>query len=71
MFQRRCSQSGRREGGTHLADAADVLRARLLVEAEVLVQAEADVVAVEAVGELVEVEEVLLERAGNRRLDRR
>ena len=65
--------SARNQGGrgTHLADAADVLRARLLVEAEVLVQAEADVVAVEAVGELVEVEEVLLESAGNRRLDRR
>lgn len=53
---------------THLADAADVLVPRLLVEPEVLVQPEADVVAVQAVRELVQVEEVLLERARDRRL---
>ena len=57
-----------RRANAHLADAADVLSARLLVEAEILVQTKADVVAVEAVGELLEVEEVLLERAGDRRL---
>lgn len=54
--------------GTHLADPADVLVARLLVEPEVLVEPEADVVPVEPVRELVEVQEVLLERAGDRRL---
>ena len=52
----------------HLPDPADVLVPALLVEAEVVVEAEADVVAIEAVGELLEVEEVLLERARDRRL---
>ena len=52
----------------HLADPADVLVPALLVEAEVVVEAEADVVAVESVGELLEVEEVLLERAADRGL---
>lgn len=46
-----------------LADAADVLVARALVEAEVLVQPEAHVVTVEAVAEAVLVQQVLLERA--------
>ncbi len=54
--------------GTHLADPADVLVARLLVESEVLVQPEADVVAIQPVRELVQVEKVLLECAGDRRL---
>ena len=53
---------------THLADATDVLIARLLVEPEVLVEPEADVVPVEPVRELVEVQEVLLERTSDRRL---
>jgi hypothetical protein len=48
-----------------LANATDVLVAVLLREAEVLVEAEADVVAVEAVGGDAEVEEVLLERGGD------
>lgn len=48
-----------------LCDTADVLVARLLVEAEVLVQAEAHVVAVEAVGREAALQEVLLERFGN------
>ena len=61
--------NGKRQA--HLPDPADILVPALLVEAEVVVEAEADVVAVEAVGELVEMEEVLLERAGNRRLERR
>lgn len=58
------------EDGEHayFADPADVLRARLFVEAKILVESEADVVAVEAVGELLEVEEMLLERACDRRL---
>lgn len=61
---------GANEGGdgTHLADPADVLIARLLVEPEILVKSEADVVPVEPVRELVEVQKVLLERAGDRRL---
>lgn len=52
----------------YLADPADVLVARLLIESEILVEAEADVIAVEAVGELLEVEEVLLERTSDGRL---
>lgn len=44
-----------------LGDAADVLIAVFFREAEVFVEAEADVVAVEAVGGEAEVEEVLLE----------
>jgi hypothetical protein len=51
--------------GSYLRDAADVLVAVLLGETQVLVQAEADVVAVEAVGGQAEVEEVLLERGGD------
>ena len=53
---------------TYLSDPPDVLVARLVVEAEVLVQPEPDVVPIEAVRELVQVEEVLLERARDRRL---
>ena len=53
---------------THLADPTDVLVARLLVEPEVLVQPEADVIAIQTVRELVQVEEVLLECASDRRL---
>ena len=55
-------------GTTHLADPTDVLIARLLVEPEVLVESKPDVVAVEAVRELAQVQEVLLQRAGDRRL---
>ena len=47
----------------HLANAADVLIARFLVEAEVLVETEADVIAVQAVAKLLQVEKVLLKRA--------
>ena len=47
----------------YLADATDVLVPGLVIKAEVLVQAEADVVAVETVGELVEVKEILLQSA--------
>ena len=57
-----------RKGQAHLPDPAGILVPALLVEAEVVVEAEADVVAVEAVGELLEVEEVLLERAADRGL---
>lgn len=55
---------------TYLGNAADVLVAVLLREAQVLVQAEADIVAVEAVGGQADVEEVLLQRGRDRRLAR-
>lgn len=55
---------------THLADAADILVPRLLVKSEVLVEAESDVVAVEAVGKLLQVQKVLLEGACDRGLER-
>lgn len=45
----------------HLRDAADVLVAILLGETQVLVQAEAHVVAIEAVGGGAELQQVLLE----------
>lgn len=51
-----------------LADAADVLLAVGLGEAQVPVQAEADVVAVEPVRGHAEVQQVLLERRRHRRL---
>jgi hypothetical protein len=53
---------------SYLRDAANVLDTVLVGEAEVLVEAEADVVAVEAVGVDAEVEEVLLESSGYSRL---
>ena len=53
---------------TYLADSSDVLGAVLIGEAEVLVETEAHVVAVEAVGGEPEVQEVLLEGRGHRRL---
>jgi len=53
---------------TRLADATNVLIAILFREAEVFVESEADVVAVEAVGELAEMKQMLLERGGDRRL---
>lgn len=54
-----------------LADSADVLDAVLVGEAEVLVEAEADVVAVKAVGGQTEVQQVLLEGGRDGRLARR
>lgn len=55
---------------TDLSNAADVLLAVLGREAEVLVEAEADVVAVEAERALALLEELELERARERRLAR-
>lgn len=55
---------------SYLAYPADVLVAVLLGEAEVLVQTEADVVAVQAVGSVAEVEQVLLKSGGDGRLAR-
>ena len=54
----------------HFGDAADVLDARLLGEAEVLVEAVADVVAVEDVGVLALGGEALLDEVGDGRLAR-
>jgi len=51
-----------------LADATDVLVAVLLAEAEVLVQAHADVVAVKPEGALAELEDGRLERDAERAL---
>ena len=45
--------------GTHLAHSSDVLVPRLLVESEVVVEAEPDIVTVEAIGEFMEVEKML------------
>jgi hypothetical protein len=56
---------------THLSDPADVLVAVLLGEVQVLVQAEAHIVAVQAVRRKAQVQQVLLERRGNGRLARR
>lgn len=58
-------------GLTYLSNAADVLVAVLLREAQVLVQAEAHVVAVEPVRGQAEVQQVLLEGRGDGRLARR
>lgn len=66
-----CDGGGVGEQLGDLADAADVLVAVLLGEAQVLVEAEADVVAVEAVGDQAEVQQVLLERGGDGGLARR
>lgn len=49
----------------HLADAADVLVAVLFREAQVLVEPEAHVVAVEAVGRQAQVQEMLLQGRGD------
>lgn len=54
----------------HLGYTADVLFAIRGGEAEILVKAEADIVAVEAVGGVVVVEEVLLEGGGDGRFAR-
>lgn len=53
---------------TYLSYSANILVPRLLIETKVLVQAKAHVVAIKTVGELLEVEKVLLERACDRRL---
>ena len=56
---------GRRRNGSHLCYPPDVLISALLVEAQVLVQAEAHIVAVQTVCCEPEVEQVLLERRGD------
>ena len=53
---------------TCLANPTNVLVPRLLIKAQVFVQAKADVVAVQTVGELLQVKEVLLKRTRNSRL---
>ena len=57
--------------GTYLANTANVLVARLLIEAEVLIETEANVVTIEAVGELLEVKQMLLKRTSDGRLQQR
>ena len=54
----------------YLGDATNVLVAVLLGESEILVQAEADVVAVESVGGQANVKQVLLKSRGDGRLAR-
>ena len=54
----------------YLANSTNVLVPRLLIETQVLVQTEPDIVAIQTVGELLEVEEVLLERTCDGRLRR-
>lgn len=63
---------GRRVGKElgNFADAADVLNAVLVAEAQVLVQAETDIVAIETVGSQAQVQEVLLQGGSNGRLAR-
>ena len=64
-----CS-GGRSRNRTHLCYPPDVLISALLVETQVLVEAEAHVVAIKTVCGEAEVEQVLLERSGDGRLAR-
>lgn len=57
--------------GTYLSDSSNVLYSILGREAQVLVQAESDIVTVQSVGLEAKVEEMLLESGGNSRLSRR
>ena len=59
-----------RAGAAYLCNTANVLVTALLVKAKVLVQAEADIVAIETVGSKTLLQEVLLESSGNGRLAR-
>lgn len=52
----------------YLSDPPNVLIARLLVEAEVLIQTKPDIIAIQAIGKFIEVEEMLLKRACDGRL---
>jgi hypothetical protein len=56
-----------RDRPAYFCDPANILVAILLGKAQVLVQAKADVIAVQPVSSQAEVEKVLLERGGNRR----
>ena len=51
--------------GTNLADSADVLIARLFVETKVLVQTETNIISIQAIGEFMEVQQVLLKGTRN------
>lgn len=55
---------------SYLSNAADILVAVFLREAQVLVQAEANIVAVEPVGGKADMKQVLLKGSGNGRLSR-
>ena len=52
-------------GLAHLGNPPDILPPVLFAETQILIQAEADVVAIESVGGQAVVEEVLLERDGD------
>src|SRR3569833_1458248 len=58
------------DGETHLGYPSDVLVAVLLGEAQVLVQPEARIIAVQPVGGQTEMQQVLLQRRGDGRLAR-
>ena len=55
----KCSESA------YLSDSPNVLVARRLVEAEVFIQTKSDVIAIQAIGKFMEVEEMLLKRTGD------
>lgn len=61
-----CEYSERENRRSYFTNPADVLVARLLVEAEVFVQSESNVVAVQPIRELLVVQEMLFECTGNR-----
>lgn len=50
---------------THLADSPNILVTRFFVKSQIFVQPKPNIVAVKAVSELVQVQKVLLESAGD------
>ena len=50
---------------THLADSPNILVPRFLVKSQIFVQTKPNIVAVKAVSELVQMQKVLLESAGD------
>ena len=63
--RRECQSAAISEQQRYLSYASDVLIAILFAETKVFVQAEADIVAIEAVGSVGGVEEVLLKGGGD------
>lgn len=53
---------------SHLADSPDVLISRFLVEAEILVEAETNVVTIQTVDKLLEMQQMLLQGTSDGRL---
>lgn len=66
-----CDRRRRGKQKRHLGNTTNVFLTVLRREAQVLVQTKTDVVAVQTVRRLFQVQDVLLERRGNRRLARR